>query len=230
MSAVSGGVSEASRKELYSALDQKSAEKSAIEGERTSMKMKVESIEEHTISKTALKNRYAELARIFGGLPKEKKRKLIRAILKEVSCRVKKREDKGQVSMLFWGDGTILEDWDIRENPEALASRFHRLILPIILRNSKHGQKIADIDPLSVGQHLDVDEADAAMLAALFAHPKEVRRTVLPRVRIDKVKLACEFQALLDTGAARNKADLARQRNVSRAWISTVLKHLPPLD
>jgi hypothetical protein len=99
--------------------------------------------------------------------------------------------------------------------------------LPIILRNSKHGEKIAEVDPSLVGLYLNADEAQAARLSRLFARSMAVRSLPRPRVRIDKVQLACEFQALLNAGVAKNKADLARQKNVSRAWISTVLKHLP---
>ena len=109
-------------------------------------------------------------------------------------------------------------------------SKSYRLILPIVLRNLKHGEKEANIDLSLAGRYLDVDEAQAARLSSLFAPVKEVRRTPLPRVGIDKAKLAQEFQIMLDTGVAKNKADLARQKNVSRAWISTVLKHLPAPD
>jgi len=37
---------------------------------------------------------------------------------------MRKKEEKGQIKISFRGDGTILKDWDIKENPESLSSRF----------------------------------------------------------------------------------------------------------
>jgi hypothetical protein len=52
------------------------------------------------------------------------KRKLTRSIILEIGCLIKKKESKGKIRISFKGDGTVLQDWDIKENPEAPASRF----------------------------------------------------------------------------------------------------------
>lgn len=98
--------------------------------------------------------------------------------------------------------------------------------MPVVLRNLKHGQKEANIDLSLIGQYLDVNEMQAADLLRRFSSYQEVKSPRQPRVPIDKVKLAQEFQKMLDTGKARNRSDLARQKDVSRAWISKVLKYL----
>jgi hypothetical protein len=119
--AMSGGISEASRQAVYSRLDHTTASKAAIDGELASIKVKIEMIEEQSISKAALKKRYSEFAEVFEELPKEKKRKLVQTIIKEISCQVKKREDKGQIRISFWGDGTILKDWDTKRKPRSVS-------------------------------------------------------------------------------------------------------------
>ena len=43
----------------------------------------------------------------------------------------------------------------------------------------------------------------------------------------DRMRLAYEYQALLDSGAVGSRADLARHLGVSRARVTQVLKRLP---
>jgi hypothetical protein len=56
-------------------------------------------------------------------------------------------------------------------------------------------------------------------------------RQVLPQsppARKSTADLAAEFQHLLDTGQAKNRADVARLVGCSRAWVTRVLE--PELD
>lgn len=94
--------------------------------------------------------------------------------------------------------------------------------LPIILQNSRHGQKIAAVDPAEVSKFLDLDREAIDRLTKRFFYlsPKPV---TAKRIPLDRAALAEQWMALLQSGAAKNKADLARQFGVSRAWISKVM-------
>ena len=97
--------------------------------------------------------------------------------------------------------------------------------LPIILQSNRHGQKIAAIDPMEVSKYLDLDKESIDRLTKRFFYvPAQSRKE--RRKPIDRVALAEQWRTLIASGAAKNKADLARKFGVSRAWISKVMRSL----
>jgi hypothetical protein len=45
--------------------------------------------------------------------------------------------------------------------------------------------------------------------------------------KINKAKLAISYYKMISSGTCKNRAELARMMNVSRAWITKVMKFLP---
>lgn len=73
------------------------------------------------------------------------------------------------------------------------------------------------------------DECENFIEISLFCLPRPLVGTeravseFRPPARKSAAALAVEFQRLLDTGAARNRADVARLVDRSRAWVTKVL-------
>jgi len=103
------------------------------------------------------------------------------------------------------------------------SSRIFHLILPILIQNSKHGEKIAAIDPEEVGKYLDLDQPAIARLTKHFFYPAKKNVPNQVAIPLDRVALAKQYAALIETGVVKNKAGLARYFGVSRAWITKVM-------
>jgi hypothetical protein len=110
---------------LLASLEVTTAQRIKAENELLQIANSILNIEGQSIPKESLRKRYADLAKVYAGLDRERKRKLTRSIIQGLDCLVKKKETKGQIRIAFKGDCTVLEDWDITQNPEATASRFH---------------------------------------------------------------------------------------------------------
>jgi hypothetical protein len=84
-------------------------------------------------------------------------------------------------------------------------SNFFHLILPVFLNKSGKGK----------------------CLIQLKKPTKTKNRTKRKLVnKLNLHSLAAEYQFQIDNGIVKNRAELARKFNVSRAWITKVMKHL----
>ena len=100
-------------------------------------------------------------------------------------------------------------------------SKHNRLVLPIFIAKSTNGKLKLTLDRVRLQNYLDINEklADKFMQGFYISKPVINKN---PRKYNDYKVLACEYKSLIETGAAKNKADLARLLCVSRAWISKV--------
>jgi len=102
-------------------------------------------------------------------------------------------------------------------------SKHNRLELPIFIAKSTNGKLKLTIDREELPNYLDLSLEKCYQLTEGFYLP-ETKIIKGSRVKIDYQKLANEYKSLIDNGTVLNQADLARKLNVSRAWVTKVLK------
>ncbi len=106
------------------------------------------------------------------------------------------------------------------------SSRIYHLNLPVLIQNAKHGEKIAAVDPTEVGKYLDLDDAAIFRLTKYFFYPIKQITAQSNVTRLDRVALARQYTALIESGVVESRAGLARYFGVSRAWITKVMHSL----
>ena len=94
--------------------------------------------------------------------------------------------------------------------------------MPIKLIIAPHGQKKVIPDGSKIQDFFGVGFRDSAQLTDLFikeklVHPKQSK--------INYAELSLKFKLMIDSREVKNRADLARKLNVSRAWITKVMKN-----
>lgn len=99
-----------------------------------------------------------------------------------------------------------------------------KIRLPFTFMYGPKGKRVFTLDTSRIKDFLDVSDACVARLGKVFSPPGYAIRPILPKDRIDYRVLATEYQKLLSDGICRDRADIARHRGVSRAWITMVYK------
>jgi len=91
------------------------------------------------------------------------------------------------------------------------------------MRKVEHGGNKIHIDVKEFSKELAISSQLEDRLTNHFGVPfkREIRKRKTPEERI---KLAEEYQKLIEDGTFKCKADLARHLNVSRAWITKAMK------
>jgi hypothetical protein len=122
--------------------------------------------------------------------------------------------------LFFRGDGNIKKEWVNKNvNPDQIVSsyyvallrkrnnnsNFFHLILPVFINKSGRGKCLIQLQNPYKSQN------------------SKKRK---PVNKLDLHSLAADYQNQIDRGMVRNRADLARKLNVSRAWITKAMKYL----
>jgi len=86
------------------------------------------------------------------------------------------------------------------------------------------GKRVFTLDVSRIKDFLDISDGCVALLAKIFCLPNYVTRTSLPKPRLDYRALAGEYRQLLASRTCKDQADIARHFDVSRAWVTKVMK------
>lgn len=95
--------------------------------------------------------------------------------------------------------------------------------MPLFIAKSNNNKLKLTIDREELPNYLDLSLKKCYQLTEGFYLP-ETKIITKPRIKIDYQKLANEYKSLIDNGTVLNQADLARKLNISRAWVTKVLK------
>jgi hypothetical protein len=110
-----------------------------------------------------------------------------------------------------------------RNDSSILISKIIRLRLPIIVSRGQSRRNEVFLDVKRLPELSDFDENELARIAKKLGPPTSSSITN-KQEKIDYVHLSQEYQSLIDTGICANFAGVARHLNVSRAWISKVMR------
>lgn len=95
--------------------------------------------------------------------------------------------------------------------------------MPLFIAKSTNGRLKLTIDREELQKYLNLSLKKCYQLTDGFYLP-EIKIVNKPRTKIDYKILAAKYKLLIDNGTVLNQADLARRLNVSRAWVTKVLK------
>lgn len=97
------------------------------------------------------------------------------------------------------------------------------LKIPVLFMDTPKGAKHIAVNTERLRYYLNLSSSDTDALADTgLGIPICLPKT--PRTRINRLEDVQEYQALLDTGTAKNKSDIGRQKDVSRAWVTKVIR------
>ncbi|HEX7356218.1 MAG TPA: hypothetical protein VF270_00750 [Ignavibacteriaceae bacterium] len=102
-------------------------------------------------------------------------------------------------------------------------SKKNRLVLPLFIAKSNNNKLKLTIDREELPKFLNLSLKKCHQLTDGFYLP-EIKIINKPRTKIDYKILAGEYKLLIENGTVLNQAALARRLNVSRAWVTKVLK------
>jgi hypothetical protein len=111
----------------------------------------------------------------------------------------------------------------LRERPDVTPAI--RIKIPIIIeRMDNQGNKI-HIDVKEFARELAISSSLEDRLTHHFGLP--FKREIKPRKSLaERIKLAEEYEKLIEDGSFKTRAELARHLSVSRAWITKVLNRI----
>jgi hypothetical protein len=99
-----------------------------------------------------------------------------------------------------------------------------RVRFPVICRRIRKGEIKFAFDSMRMQEYFDLHDVDLKELSLALCDDiitKKDQKTVYKP--IDPQARRAEYQALLDDGTCRNRADIARHYGVSRAWVTKVM-------
>jgi len=88
---------------------------------------------------------------------------------------------------------------------------------------STNGRLTLTIDKNKIDKYLELNKIEIEQLTKFLDKAPRIK-TNNPIPKINYYNLMNEFQSYLDRGLAKNRAELAKQLNVSRAWITIVFR------
>lgn len=88
---------------------------------------------------------------------------------------------------------------------------------------SAHGKLKLTLDMEKLDKYLELNQIEVDQLTKFFDEPLLIKKPI-PKANIDYFNLMNEYQSYLDRGLVKNRAELSRQLNVSRAWITIVFR------
>lgn len=207
----------------------------------------VNALETQQINKTELHSVFQDFGAVYANAPQDVKRKLLKVIIEEIRCTVKRGQKTGEITFKLRGDGSVKKNWneakETKEDSSTPSSgglsphvawlpvnrRFTNsttITLPIVAKTRKFGEQRMAVDFSRLADFLPLPEIAVNRLRAVFE--------ILDKDRIKKNKerlnlplLAQQYQELLTNGTCNNLSDIARHFGVSRVWIHKVMKHLP---
>ena len=171
----------------------------------------------------------------------EKKKRLNHLIFTEIKSFYKTGDEDGIIEICLRGDGYLEKKWseiknanskptvrtsDIFGSARSSKVRFTLSIkLPIIIKNSRINHKGIFLNPYKLSGYLKISNNCLFRLTKYFL----IEESFIPRPirkKIDRKKLAIEYNNLLRNGTYKNKAEIAKVFGVSRTWITKVMNQL----
>jgi len=111
----------------------------------------------------------------------------------------------------------------LRERPDVTPTI--RIKIPIIIEKMAHQGNKIHIDVKEFARELAISSGLEERLTHHFGLPFK-QKTKLRKSLAERIKLAEEYQKLIEDGSFNTRAELARHLNVSRAWITKVLNRI----
>lgn len=114
--------SESTKQKLLELENQKNLIKAEIER----IENEISLIKNANIKKSDLKDIFTDIAKYIKSATDEEKKFMIKTVIREISIKLKKKEEKGKIDIFFRGDGHIKKEWVNRiVNPDKLVSSYY---------------------------------------------------------------------------------------------------------
>ena len=97
-----------------------------IKEERKKVDHEISLIKNTVIDKSDLKQIFKDLAKYYEAATAEERKYMIKTIIREITIKLKKKEEKGTIDIHFRGDGHIKKEWVNRVvNPDKIVSSYY---------------------------------------------------------------------------------------------------------
>ena len=97
-----------------------------IKEERRKVEHEISLIKNTVVDKSDLKQIFKDLSKYYDAASKEERKYMIKTIIREITIKLKKKEEKGTIEIHFRGDGHIKKEWVNRNvNPDKIVSSYY---------------------------------------------------------------------------------------------------------
>lgn len=101
-------------------------QKEIIKEERKKIDHEISLIKNTVIDKSDLNQIFNDMAKYYEAATAEEREYMIKTIIREITIKLKKKEEKGTMDIHFRGDGHIKKEWVNRiVNPEKIVSSYY---------------------------------------------------------------------------------------------------------
>lgn len=107
-------------------LEELENQKEMIKEERRKVEHEISLIKNTVVDKSDLKQIFKDLSKYYDAATKEERKYMIKTIIREITIKLKKKEEKGTIEIHFRGDGHIKKEWVNRiVNPDKIVSSYY---------------------------------------------------------------------------------------------------------